>query len=134
MLTDPVTLENLSRSGRYAITSTSNIFFRDHLGYFAIAAQKQPFLHTWSLGVEWQFYLVWPVIIWLVLKFSKKMAWLVAVLALITIGSVAASQWAISHDPKGAYYLMHFRAFELGIGALLVFVYEKTASMLTSVS
>ncbi|CAK7018984.1 acyltransferase family protein [Saezia sanguinis] len=134
LLTDPVTLENLSRSGRYAITSTSNIFFRDHLGYFAIAAQKQPFLHTWSLGVEWQFYLVWPVIIWLVLKFSKKMAWLVAVLALITIGSIAASQWAISHDPKGAYYLMHFRAFELGIGALLVFIYEKQASMLTSVS
>ena len=52
LLTDPATLENLARTGKYAITSASNFFYYKHQGYFAIAAQKQPFLHTWSLGLS----------------------------------------------------------------------------------
>ncbi|RUS65634.1 O-acetyltransferase OatA [Saezia sanguinis] len=128
LLTDPATLENLARTGKYAITSASNFFYYKHQGYFAIAAQKQPFLHTWSLGVEWQFYLVWPLLVWLVFKLPLKCtkALLVALLLVITIASVVASQWALTHGrDSAAYYLMPYRAFELGLGGLLVFIYHQ---------
>lgn len=130
LLADPLMMETLVRSGKYAITSTSNLFFSKHLGYFDVAAQKQLFLHTWSLGVEWQFYLIWPVLIWLIYKLPLQCMHLsarlvvIVLLSAITIASIFASQWAISQgNDIAAYYLMPYRAFELGIGGLLVFIY-----------
>lgn len=126
LIFDAETLKNLARSGRYAITSLSNIYFQNNLGYFDQGAQKQIFLHTWSLGVEWQFYLLWPMLMWLALKISRNA--LIALLLVITIASLALSQWMLTDHAQAAYYMMPSRAFELGIGALLVFVYPKNLS------
>lgn len=123
VLVDPVMMKRLARSAKYALLSTSNIFFSEHQGYFAVGADRQPFLHTWSLGVEWQFYILWPMIIWLTAKISRHL--LMALLFGIVITSVIASQIMIGVAPSDAYYLMPYRAFELGIGALLVFIYQK---------
>ncbi|RUS65635.1 O-acetyltransferase OatA [Saezia sanguinis] len=135
LLMDAETFKHLNRAGRYAIVSASNIFFNNNLNYFDQAAQQQIFLHTWSLGVEWQFYLIWPLLMWGVFKLSAKSVRpaLVCLIALITIASVAASQWMIGHDAKAAYYLMPYRAFELGLGGLLVFGYERAVKPATGI-
>jgi len=79
----------------------------------------QPLLHTWSLSVEWQFYVVWPLIVWGSLKVSEKC--LITALVLIAIISVTSSQIMLTIDSSASYFLMPFRGFELAIGALLVF-------------
>lgn len=134
ILSDPVFLTNLARTARYALTSTSNLYFKDNMGYFALGVLKQPFLHTWSLGVEWQFYLLWPFIIFGVLKFIKKEAALIGILLCITLASIYAAHWATIHAAQAGYYLVQYRAYELGIGALLVFAYRKTLSPRASVA
>jgi peptidoglycan/LPS O-acetylase OafA/YrhL len=136
VLADPVTLANMARTGKYALASASNIFFSKHQGYFDFGADKQLFLHTWSLGVEWQFYLIWPVLVWAVFKLPAKFTRiaLITLLALITLASLAASQVMISTHAVNAYYLMPYRAFELGIGALLVFVYDRQINPAASVA
>lgn len=126
LIMDPEAFKNLARTAKYAIRSTSNLFFNNHMGYFDVMATRQPFLHTWSLGVEWQFYLVWPFLIYFTVKYSRKL--LIALLILITLASLIGSQLMLTSNPNAAYYLMPFRAFELGIGALLVFIYHKKLS------
>lgn len=124
LLFDAKFVELVARTAKYAITSSSNIFFtRSSQGYFDSSALLQPFLHTWSLGVEWQFYLIWPFLVWGALKVSRRL--LIILLVLITIISLISSQWMIGQNANQAYYQMPFRAFELSIGALLVFVYHK---------
>ena len=131
ILADPKFLETIARSGKYAIGSMSNIFFSKNLGYFDTAASQQPFLHTWTLGVEWQFYLITPILIWLLLKHSKEA--LITGLALVVGISLVLSQTKVQASPDKAYYLVAYRAFELGIGSLLVFLYAKGCSRLISV-
>lgn len=126
LIASPEYLKLIARSGKYAIASMSNIYFNSHSGYFDAATQSQVFLHTWSLGVEWQFYLIWPFIILGTLKISQR--FLIITLVLITVISLTVSQWATLQQPTAAYYLVQYRAFELSIGSLLVFIYSKKPS------
>lgn len=127
LLLDPVAMGWLARAGKYAVTSTSNLFYNNHLGYFDLDAQNHAFLHTWSLGVEWQFYLLCPVLLWLTLKVSRRLVFLF--LLAITLTSLFTSQWMLTHgQATAAYYLMPSRAFEVGLGALLVFFYDRPLS------
>lgn len=135
LIADPVTLANIARTSKYVLASTSNIFFYHSQGYFDVSAHKQIFLHTWSLGVEWQFYLLWPLIIWFIYKISayktteqtrqRKHFFIFVTLIIITSISVIASQKILNLNPMAAYYLMPYRAFELGIGGLLIFIEKK---------
>lgn len=120
MIMDPASLSSLSDSATYAALSASNFFFWLNQGYFAADAHTSPLLHTWSLAAEWQFYLVWPLIVWGALKVSTRT--LALVLVATTISSLIASQLMLGHDASAAYYLMPFRVFELSIGALIVLI------------
>lgn len=131
VLSDPEHLATTARSGKYALASISNIYFSKNLGYFDALAIQQPFLHTWTLGVEWQFYLLAPLFVWLLMKHSKEA--LIIGLSIVVGASVVLSQAEIGVNAKDAYYLMPYRAFELGIGCLLVFVYHKKCSSPVSV-
>ncbi len=69
----------------------SNVFFWAQSGYFDRAAELKPLLHTWSLGVEEQFYLVFPVLLMLALRFGRKRAGVL--FAAIAVASIAYAQW-----------------------------------------
>jgi peptidoglycan/LPS O-acetylase OafA/YrhL len=86
-------------------------------GYFDLAAAQKPLFHLWLLGVEEQFYIVWPIL--LLLAFSRKIS--VTVLAVVLL--IASLVWNISEAGSPAdFYLPVTRAWELMIGGILVTV------------
>lgn len=97
--------------------SASNIFFWTQASYFDSSAELKPLLHTWSLGVEEQFYIFFPIFLIAVFRYFKQ--YVVALILLVSIGSFFASLWAIEHEAPKAFYLTYMRAWELAIGALL---------------
>ncbi len=107
----------LAEQSRAATFALSNFYFLANTGYFDPAAELQPLLHTWSLAVEEQFYLVWPVIILGFARFGPR------VLLAIALGIVATSLWyselSATNDPTTAFYAPWSRAWELALGAAL---------------
>jgi peptidoglycan/LPS O-acetylase OafA/YrhL len=110
-------------SAAYSAIGAGNLYFFSHTGYFDREAELQPLLNMWSLGVEEQFYLVWPILLTGILWIAKGRRVFVAgtVAALIVVGLAYSVQTAAT-DPTAAFYLPHPRAWELGIGALLAFL------------
>jgi len=111
-----------------ALLAWSNIFFLHHTGYFDIPSQTMPLLHTWSLGVEEQFYLVWPA---LLLGGSKlfgtsRRIWSIIFLIVILL-SFTIAVMLTSRDPKAGFYLPYTRAWELALGAILVTISPAAA-------
>ena len=86
--------------------------------YLQADADPSPLQHFWSLAVEEQFYLVWPLLI-LVFVRSGRARRLGLVLTVLTVGSLAVSLWQTQHNAGWAYFGAHTRAWELGVGALL---------------
>jgi peptidoglycan/LPS O-acetylase OafA/YrhL len=93
----------------------SNFEFWREAGYFDVAAQQKPLLHLWSIAVEEQFYLLFPVILLL----ARRMKWTVAIVAAIFVVSLGLSIWGVEHAPTATFYLLPARAWELMLGALL---------------
>ncbi|HEY9034781.1 MAG TPA: acyltransferase family protein [Pseudomonadales bacterium] len=115
----PNDLENLGKSVRYAVLFFSNHYFAGEQDYFAPAAEQLPLLHTWSLAVEEQFYLVWPVMLLALLRHGRRWllpAMLVLLVASLTLATLQAGKPALAGQ---AYYLLPARFGELLIGALL---------------
>ncbi|OJF10493.1 acyltransferase family protein [Couchioplanes caeruleus] len=83
--------------------------------YLQTDAEPSPLQHFWSLAVEEQFYLVWPL---LIIVFIRRRG-LGAVLSLLTVGSLAVALWQTRENAGWAYFGAHTRAWELGVGALL---------------
>jgi len=100
-----------------ASSFTSNLFFWAQSGYFAPAAELQPLLHTWSLAVEAQFYLLYP----LLLVFSQRW-WprvTVAVMSVLALLGLLIAQWLTHQHDAAAFYWLPTRAWELLAGGLL---------------
>lgn len=100
-----------------ALFFVSNILFYFDSNYFATAAHTKPMLHTWSLAVEEQYYILFPLFLMLMHRFAPR--WRTASLWLIAIGSLALSIVAVSKNPDFAFYMLPTRAWELMAGALL---------------
>jgi peptidoglycan/LPS O-acetylase OafA/YrhL len=113
----PVELEDYSKSLANAVGSVSNVYFAATAGYFDAPAETKPLLHTWSLGVEEQFYLVVPLLMLFAYRVVSKRAKLM--FAAVAALSFAAA-FAVSYrNTTFAFYLTPFRAWELALGALL---------------
>ena len=102
---------------------SSNFLFWRESGYFEALADEKPLLHTWSLAVEEQFYLLFPVFLILVWRFGKnKVFWMII---LMTLFSLILSEWGWRNKPIANFYLAPTRAWELFSGAVLAFVIQK---------
>ena len=101
----------------------SNFLFWRTSGYFAAAADEKPFLHTWSLAVEEQYYVLFPIFLFLAWRMGKnRVFWLIVILAGI---SLLLSEWGWRNEPKANFYLSPTRAWELFAGSIAAFVVEK---------
>jgi peptidoglycan/LPS O-acetylase OafA/YrhL len=120
--------EQIKASGAALAASLwlSNVHFAlDESDYFGPAVESNPFLHTWSLGVEEQFYLVWPVLILLALqRVGPGHRRLRVLMSAVLIASAAGCLW-ISHSSAGlAFFLTPFRAWQFAAGALVFLALE----------
>ena len=94
------------------------MFWRE-AGYFDTSAELKPLLHIWSLGIEEQFYLVWPLLVFVA---WKNRAGLGALIALVVVISFSLGAWGVENYPVSTFYLLHARFWELSLGSLLAYV------------
>ncbi|TCB50943.1 acyltransferase [Acinetobacter sp. ANC 4779] len=115
----PGELTEYFESVMYATLLIANIYMRNEVGdYFSPSVENVPLLHLWSLGVEEQFYIFWPLLLWMFFaKSSRKYLWMMISIFIIVLLSYA--QYQLAQNPAKAYYSMPVRAFELLLGALV---------------
>lgn len=118
----PEEYKQLGKHARESLTFSSNLRYFDESGYFDVASQEKWLLHTWSLSVEWQFYLVLPLILMLAGRFlpgRRNAAILLAALFAISLGLCL---WRTQVNPSEAFYMIQTRAWEMLAGALVFLV------------
>lgn len=113
----PSELVTFSRSVVATTFFASNFHFLADTGYFTPAAATRPLLHTWSLAIEEQFYIFWPLVLAFALPRGRAARW--GVVWAIMAASFAASVWMTHVDMAVAFYQLPFRAWELGLGGVL---------------
>lgn len=114
-------LQSFSSSSIFAVVSLSNIFFWSEAGYFEKASELKPLLHTWSLSVEEQFYLIWPSFLVFVLTKSKRFGLAIAV-TVISLISLCAATLHEKVFAEAVFFLTPYRMYQFGIGAFLAIV------------
>lgn len=116
-LLTPKDYQNLGLSVVAAAFFVSNVLFWRQLGYFDTPASEKPLLHTWSLSIEEQFYLLYPAFLIAISKTRKKTRALI--IYFVCIASFATSAVLVRFHPSAAFYLAPTRIWELLVGALL---------------
>lgn len=117
--------ERLGRHAVFAIAFLLNLRLMSEAGYFDVVSYSKPFLHLWSLSVEEQFYVVWPLLLALFARLKPKLAWL---LALCSIFSFAYALWLGRISPDAPYYHPLARFWELLVGAALAYIHYRRGS------
>ncbi|EJV8180109.1 acyltransferase [Escherichia coli] len=121
----PNDYKELGISSLYSALSISNFHFMLGAGYFDTSSEINPLLHTWSLSVEQQFYLIWPLVILAAMKSGRKLA----VYLIVVAGAVSliASQVMTKINPTQNYFMMPYRIFEFAAGGVLFFIPNEKA-------
>lgn len=119
----PDDMESFAGSLSAVSLFASNLFFWRTSGYFEAATDLKPLLHTWSLAVEEQYYLVFPLFLLLLRKYRP--AWVVATVVILAAASLWAAQHYVAGRPGAVFYLLPTRGWELGLGALLALRHVK---------
>ena len=116
----PSDLIDFSKSILYSLGFSSNFYFHysDQV-YGATDGLLKPFLHTWSLSVEEQFYIVFPVVLLITFKFFRK--YLIYILLIGFIISLGLTEWTSRNYPSASFYFLHTRIWELLAGSILAY-------------
>jgi peptidoglycan/LPS O-acetylase OafA/YrhL len=99
------------------------------VGYFDVAAELKPLLHTWSLAVEMQYYVIFPLLLMLFWKLGRK--WILSSLLLMAITSVLVAHWGATKYPAFTFYSLPTRGFEILIGALISLYISRKSSIIS---
>jgi peptidoglycan/LPS O-acetylase OafA/YrhL len=113
----PNQIRDLGRSAAATSAFGSNIYFYLTSDYFAAASDAKPLVHTWSLAVEEQFYLLYPLLLWALRGVSRR--YLITVIAVLAVLSFAIGGWMALHLPSAGFFLLPARIWELSVGALV---------------
>jgi peptidoglycan/LPS O-acetylase OafA/YrhL len=116
----PEDARETSKSAFWSLASLANVYFwlSTDTSYFAADNHQLPLLHLWSLGVEEQFYLLWPLALLLFYR-ARRAALFAAVIGVIAVGSFALAEALVRPYPAFAYYMLPTRTGELMLGALV---------------
>jgi len=117
----PRDLKDFSQSLVAVSTFSSNFLFWSESGYWDVASELKPLLHTWSLGVEEQYYIIFPL--FLMLMWRYRMRWIFGSFVLIAGVSFTAAELGSYDDPSATFYLLPTRGWELAIGAGIAFYF-----------
>jgi peptidoglycan/LPS O-acetylase OafA/YrhL len=118
----PLMFLDLAKESTHALLSISNIqYWRESRHYFAPNSDELALLHCWSLSAEEQFYLFWPVFIFLAWKSGRTFQ----MIAAAAVASLVASIIVARADPLAVFFLTPFRIFEFAIGALVLFLEDR---------
>ena len=98
----------------------SNFFFWQEFDYFSVGSELLPMVHTWSLGVEEQFYLLFPIFLWLCFRYIARAT--LAVLAIVAVASLGVTEFYRHDHGMATFYLLPFRAWELLLGSCGAFL------------
>lgn len=123
----PAELESFSKSLAAVAVFSSNFVFWRGTGYFETASELTPLMHTWSLAVEEQYYLLFPLFLLMAWRRGRR-ACLYLLLA-AAVASFAAGQWGSFHKPQAAFYLLATRAWELLAGAILAVLFQQQMAL-----
>jgi peptidoglycan/LPS O-acetylase OafA/YrhL len=117
----PEHLEKLGNSAIAQALLAANIYFWRTTNYFGGANDEKPLLHTWSLAVEEQFYMFFPLILVFLLRRAefRRPQVLVATLLVGLVVSLGVAVWGVKHQPYATFFLLPTRAWELTCGALV---------------
>ncbi|NQY97243.1 MAG: acyltransferase [Henriciella sp.] len=133
LLFGPDQYAETANSAIYAVLSVSNIGFWLEAGYFDAAKFSKPLLHTWSLGVEEQFYLVWPALMSILVLLRNRLLISATLIALTVLGF--ALMLAVQTNlPSAAFYLSPFRAWQFAAGGALALVFPSDRMVSKSVA
>jgi len=119
----PLELKRFSQSLVAVSTFSSNVLFWLSSNYFDTDSNLKPLLHTWSLAVEEQYYVFFPLLLILMWRLGKQ--WAFAIIIILAVISLAAAQWGSSANPVATFYLLPTRGWELLIGAGLAFYLSR---------
>ena len=118
LILSPIHFTRLINSSLSTILGSSNFFFWSEYGYFDFDKHFKPLLHTWSLSVEIQFYLFWPLLIFFVKKYNHKK--IIIILLMLFILSLISS-FLYSDRSSSFFYFPGFRIYEFSLGAIIFF-------------
>ena len=119
----PSQMKDFSQSLVAVSLFASNILFWRESGYFDAAAEEKPLLHTWSLAVEEQYYVLFPIFLILAWRFGKnRVFWMIVLMAAI---SLLLSEWGWRNRATANFYLAPTRAWELFAGSIAAFIVQK---------
>lgn len=118
----PTDYKALAKHTLSSINFFSNIVYWRESSYFDTDSHNKALLHTWSLSVEWQFYLVFPIIVALLYKIKKSRNFLLTFFILGTIISLILSIIITAKNPSAGFFLLPTRAWEMLAGGLIFFI------------
>lgn len=128
----PLEMVDFAQSIIASVSFSSNILFWFEADYFDTAAEFKPLLHTWSLAVEEQFYILFPLLLMFIWKFGSSK--IIAILIAIFLASFVAANILVFEYSAFSFYLLPTRAWEILIGVFCAFYLAKTKIATSSIS
>jgi len=117
----PPDMKDFSQSLVAITFFSSNILFWQETGYWGAANELKPMLHTWSLAVEEQYYVLFPLFLMSMWRFRRR--WILISFMVISVISLAAAQWGAYNIPTAIFFILPTRGWELAIGAVIAFYF-----------
>lgn len=122
LILDPPDFKYFAKSLVAVPIFSSNLLFWLESGYFDASAELKPLLHTWTLAVEEQYYVLFPLLLMATWKWGRT--WIVALLAVGAVVSLTMAQIGAAQGSSTSFYLLHARAWELLVGSFIAFYFS----------